>query len=121
MRGGSLNGPIMWTNIVTPQETVSTFSTMVESTMNGTRATQAPTTATPIRARLSDSAANDSSVARAPATIAFTMWKVLSGRMPAAITSQALIRIDTERESISNLLREGESKFDSSRDVEGFG
>ena len=73
MTGLSLNGPIMQVNIVTPHDTVSTFSTSVESNTNGASATQAPTTAVAMRKRLSANDASENKVANVPAKIAFTV------------------------------------------------
>ena len=49
----------MQVNIVTPHDTVSTFSRSVESNTNGASATQPPTTAVATRKRLSDSDASE--------------------------------------------------------------
>ena len=84
VRGLSLNGPIMQTNIVTPQDTVSHFSSSVDENTNGDSATQPPTTAAATRKRLSDSAASDNSVAKVPAMIAFAVWVARTVRQPPA-------------------------------------
>src|SRR5262245_18893930 len=100
VRGASLNGPIRQTKVATPQETVSTFSIDVDEKMNGDSATHPPTTAAPMRARLSDRAASDSSVTAIPATIALARCTGPSGSITANIGSQLPIRTANDRESM---------------------